>query len=182
MAKEVKSVERYLELHGIDANALRPSQLEQLNKVHDSLVKRASALQAAHEALKANKITVLGVAEDTGISRKTFYNNTIIKSYVEETAAEFKEPASASKDTQPAKVQELERQIRGFVVRDIESEKLKIEAAQLRRELMEANSRIKGLEDRLEKTKRELATVRKKVPADLDNVIVMPASTGENVE
>lgn len=165
--EKLKVTNDFLARHGSSAEVITKARMEQLSKIYDASVARQTACFQAKESLKSNGITVVAIAEDTGISRKTFYNNPLLKDFVQEFA-------TSTTDFTEVKEKELERlkeqngiiseQIRQMFLRDSESEDFKHEIAVLRRDIKQKDNRIQNLEKQLEKALNELEGEKKKTP------------------
>ena len=114
----------------IEAEVLPNSLIDYLMKIDDAIQSRKENLTRAKKIVKSNAINIKGISEDTNISRKTFYNHELLRLYVEkratETNSEFGD-ADEQVKTLKSRVEQLEKEIRLFLLRDYETERLRTE-------------------------------------------------------
>ena len=108
--------------------------------------------------MKNNNINISIVSSESGISRKTFYNNELLKMYVEYYATDTEEKNVPESEFEKIKLknEELTKQIHGLVLRDIETENLRHKILELNKEIENLHVRNNYLEEELEKTQDEL--------------------------
>ena len=136
-----------LKSFGLDTD-IKPMTLKQLAKVDKVLETMTQAQTNAFQAIKNNKISINRVAKESGIARQTFYNNPIIKAYIEKYLA-------ANIDVSPYETIEMLReeirrkneQIAGLVQRDATVSKCKAEIQQLTDEVTSLQETIKSQEE-----------------------------------
>jgi len=164
--ERMKRIETFLATHNASAETLSKARMKQLEKVDEAIQKRLEAAAQARETLKASSINVSVISSDTGISRKTFYNNDLLRLYVEYYATdEEKALAIVESDKLKEKNAELTQQIQGFVLRDITSENLRHENMMLQNEVYNLQKRNDALETQCEQLQAENAELRKQMPA-----------------
>lgn len=162
-----KALQEFLLLHGASLESLSQTRVTQFSKVYDTVERRKQAIRAAKSSIAENSVTVLAVAKEAGISRKTFYNNPLLKQYVEEQAAEIEMIKTPTKDMAEHRemIAGLEEQIRLLTLRDLDTLKLEHQISELSRELIEKNSRIINLEKEYEKVCEALREARSQIPS-----------------
>ena len=145
-------MDNFLKSHGSSFETLSKNKKIQFEKTYDALIQRKEYYENARSELKNNKITVASIADDTGIARKTFYNNPLLKLLVNEFANSVSNPLS-EKGYAKAKEQinNLSKQVKLMSIRDSETEALRHENDDLKREITEKDIRIHDLETQLEK-------------------------------
>lgn len=168
-AQKLNALQTFLMAHGSSLESLPKARANQLSKVYDAVEARKQRIQEAKQAASDSAITILSISADTGISRKTFYNNTFLKLYVEESisATEFGRSSETSKEIvgYREQIRELEKRIRLMSIRDVESLNLEHKIAELSRELIEKDSRIINLEKEYEKACEALREARSQIPS-----------------
>ena len=108
--------------------------------------------------MKNNNINISIVSSESGISRKTFYNNKLLKMYVEYYSTDTEEKNVPESEFERIKLrnEELTKQIHKLVLRDIETENLRHQILELNKEIENLQIRNNYLEEELEKTQDEL--------------------------
>lgn len=176
--QKLNTLQTFLMAHGSSLEALPKARANQLSMVYDAVEIRRKRLETAKSSIKDSAITVLSIASDTGISRKTFYNNELLKLYVEESASAVEpvRPSDISKETASYKeqIKILEEQIRLMSIRDVEYLNLEHKIAELSREIMEKDSRIRNLENAYEKVLAENKNLKAKLPHTSAEIIHLP--------
>ena len=79
---QMKRIEAFLKSQGLDIGSVPKQRIKQLQKIDEAVQKRLTAIAEAQQTLKDNSISIASIATDSGITRKTFYNNEILKQYV----------------------------------------------------------------------------------------------------
>ena len=159
---------------GYNYDDLKDSIKDYLIKVEATLMSKEKMKSECLEILK-EKLSLSSIATDTQISRKTFYNNNILKEYIEldiENSTSY--VASDSISLLKNRIKELEEMVEKMVCRDINYEQLKAENEQLADELKAARSENKRLSERNISLSKEIKAL--KAPVD-SKVIVHPFST-----
>ena len=136
-----------LKSFGLDTD-IKPMTLKHLAKIDKVLETMTQARTNAFQEIKNNKISINRVAKESGIARQTFYNNPIIKAYIEKYLA-------ANIDVSPYETIEMLReeirrkdeQIAGLVQRDATVSKCKAENQQLTDEITSLQETIKSQEE-----------------------------------
>ena len=83
MDERLNRIQAFLKKNNTSIEALTKGRIAQFEKVDDAIQAKLQAITQAQETLKATSINVSVISTDTGISRKTFYNNDLLRQYVE---------------------------------------------------------------------------------------------------
>lgn len=149
-----KRLSDFLDKHGKTYEILPKSQLTQLIKIDDAIEERLARIKNSEETIRQQSINVLNIASETKIARKTFYNNELLRLYVEECAAECYNESIACKEkikNLKEQIVNLESSVQRFMLRDVETENLRRELAVTQRELTSLLTAYNGLKDKYEK-------------------------------
>lgn len=161
--QKLARINAFLKKSGLSVESLSKSRLAQFEKVDAAIQSRIVELEKAKEILKSTGINISVISTDTGISRKTFYNNELLKAYVESYAIsdEEKTASISDLDKMKSKNDELTKQINGFVLKDIETENLRHEIKELNREIQNLQTRNETLEHQYEEVQAELSETKR---------------------
>lgn len=151
-------INAFLQEHGQDITTISKGRLAQFEKVDAAIQAHLQEIEKAESIIHAHRINVTLMAAETGISRKTFYNNDLLRLYVEKYSTN-EEPtvAEAELNRLKEKHEQLEVQLRRMVMRDITTENLRNENIKLNKEVQLLQTRNTNLEEELEKA---LAKIR----------------------
>lgn len=157
--EKVTRINEFLNRHGASVDTISKQKLAQFEKVDDAIQTRMVEINKAREILSGRPINVSVIAEDTGIARKTFYNNELLRLFVEEYSSSLDEKSASGGDVERlrAKCEELERQVRLFLLRDVETENLRHENMMLQVEIQNLQTRNTALEEQYEKLQEDYA-------------------------
>lgn len=145
-------VEEFLAASGYDPASMSQSTITRLDQIDAAVQARCAKTERAKELLKQGKITVLGISEDTGIPRKSIYNNPELRSYIDHCAkaeGEMVLVKASEFDGLHSRVGMLEERIDKLVLRDVDAMDLAHEIGALRGELERKDERIAELEKAL---------------------------------
>lgn len=158
----IARIDTFLKQNGSSINTISKSKIIQFKKIDNAIQTRIAATKKAKEILKSNAINISIISTDTGISRKTFYNNDLLRLFVESysTLDDKKTVPIIELDRLKLKNDELLKQINKFVLRDIETENLRYEIKELNREIVNLQTRNDLLEDNYEKVQIELSKTK----------------------
>ena len=110
--------------------------------------------------LKDNSISIVAIADKSGITRKTFYNNEILKQYVESFTSVDGEPGKLVKaseiDNMKKRLEELEKTLSKMIARDIDIEIIRHEADELRKVIDSKDKQIQNLTEMYESMRARL--------------------------
>ena len=159
-------ITEFLKAHGTSVDAISKSRLAQFEKVDRAIQARLEEVKKAQDLLRGNPINISTIATDTDIARKTFYNNELLRLFVEEYSDINPEESSAEAEAARLRerCEELERQVQHFLMRDIHTENLRHENMQLQAEIQNMERRIKGLEEQYEASQSEVSRLQKIAP------------------
>ena len=160
-----KAIQEFLLSHGSSLEAMSKARVQQFLKVYDVIERRKENINAARNTLSQNAITLVAISEETGISRKTFYNNKLLKQYVEEQASQFDDLKTPAKEKAEFKEQinQLKERIRLLMLRDLDKLKLEHEITELTKEIAEKDTRIANMEKEYAKVCRDLSVTQEKL-------------------
>lgn len=162
-------INSFLAQHGASSETISKSRMAQFEKVDTAIQSRLMEIQKAQDILKGRPINVSTIATDTGIARKTFYNNDLLRLFVEAYSAspEDRTASQGDLDRFKSKYDEAERQIKQFLLRDIETENLRQENMRLQAEIKNLEKRNNSLETQCEQLQSENAELRQQVPSKI---------------
>ena len=136
--KKEDDIQTYLLSKGIDPFAVRGGTMQKLSKVYDVVHRRMDVISDLQQQIRDNDINIQSVAEESGISRRTFYNVELLKQYVEDSAAKMmpKDTPSTKKDQKTADyIDELERELQALNMKVLINEITKHRLQRLEKEL-----------------------------------------------
>jgi len=176
MDERLKRIQAFLATQNASIDTISNARVSQLEKVDDAIQARLEVITAAKETLKTTGVNISVIAAETGISRKTFYNNDLLRLYVEHyaTVEENRNVAASDFERIKAKNDELSSQVQAFVLRDIDNENLRHENMRLQQEIISLNKRIKGLEEQYEYALSEVEDLSHKLADKPGHIIQMP--------
>ena len=156
MEKEkINRINAFLKKHGENPDTISNERMSQLNKIDDAIMAKIAEIKEAQELLKGRPFSIQVIAELSGVSRKTFYNNELLSLYIKEFDVPILNPQKDELKRKKDRCDELERQVHEFLLRDVNSENLRHESQGLRREIEHLHTQLKSLEEQLEKTIQE---------------------------
>lgn len=150
-----KILDDFLRSRNKTAESVGTSLYEKLLIVENEIIKRNNSIAKANETLKMNAINITSISESTGISRKTFYNQTLLSEFVKQNSSTdhtLKKECEKLKD----KHDELKEKFLKEVTKDVDDLILKNEICELQRELQNARNRVQVLEEQHEEDMRKL--------------------------
>lgn len=157
---QMKRIEKFLKTRGLDTGSLPEQRIKQLQKVDGAIQKRLAAVFEARQALKDNSISVAAIAADSGITRKTFYNNEVLKKYVESFSSVDGEPGKLVKaseiDSMKKRLDEQADAIAKMAARDVDIEAVRHETDELRKVIDGKDRQIRNLTEMYESVLAEL--------------------------
>ena len=139
-------INSFLAQHGASSETISKSRMAQFEKVDTAIQSRLAEIQKAQDILKGRPINVSAIATDTGIARKTFYNNDLLRLFVE--------AYSTSPDDRTASQGDLDR-LKGRY----DEENIRLQA-----EIQNLEKRNNSLETQYEQLQTENAELRKQIP------------------
>lgn len=144
-----------------DYNSLKPTVQGYLKKIEELIITEIEKQQSSIEILKRNKVNISSIAEELGLSRTTFYNNSVLKAYIEysEMSLDESNPIKFTNELKASK-SVLQAQVNKMIVRDINSEILINENKELKNSIKEKNKEIKRLQNRNAELSVELQKIK----------------------
>lgn len=176
-AETLKRIETFLAEHDQTTESISNARLTQLQKADDAIQARLAKIVAAKDTLKNCAINVSVIAIASGISRKTFYNNDLLRLYVEKYACDPNEDSSAT-ELQRLKIRtdQYKEQIDAFLLRDIETENLRHENMKLTAEITNLQTRNKNLEKQYATLMKEVQKLRSQLAEQPAHIIQLSSS------
>ncbi len=157
---QMKRIEEFLKIQGLNTGSIPRQRIKQLQKIDEAIQKRLTAISEAKRMLKDNSISIASIATDSGITRKTFYNNEILKLYVESFISIDGEPSKLVKasdiEAMKRRLKEQADDIAKMISRDIDIETVRHEVDELRRVIESKDKQIQNLTEMYESTLAEL--------------------------
>ena len=83
MDEQMIRLEKFLRDNGASTSTISEAQLRQLKSIDDAIQNKLTIISKANKAIREAGINVDSISRASGISRTTFYNNPILKTYVE---------------------------------------------------------------------------------------------------
>lgn len=163
--EKIARINEFLVRHGANIETIPKQKIAQFEKVDEAIQTRLAEINKAQEILRGKPINVSVIAMDTGIARKTFYNNDLLRLYVEEYSSVLETKSASTDDVERlrAKCEELEQQIRLFLLRDLETENLRHENMKLQVEIHNIQARNTSLEEQYERLQERYEESQKNV-------------------
>lgn len=150
-----ESLSRKLLLLNMNLEGLDPKDKEYLLSIERVVLENYAVAKELRESLKKNKLSLNVLATRTKIARQTFYNNDVLKVYVELTIKEFESvDLIAIEYRQKEEIRSLNEIITAMVVRDCTIEEQAIEIQQLKADLKQSEANVVELTKRLRGGKR----------------------------
>lgn len=157
----LKRINSFLNEQGQSIKSIPKNRLQQLEKTDKAIQERLLQIAKAKDILNTCKINVSVIAEDSGISRKTFYNNDLLRLFVEKYSHEPEESASLSElQRLKEKNQQFKLQVDAFLIRDIETENLRHENMKLATEISHLQTLNQNLEKQHSNLIKEMQNLR----------------------
>ena len=176
-AETLKRLETFLAAHDQTLEVIPKARLAQLHKADKAIQARLDRISSAQATLKSSSINVSVIAADSGISRKTFYNNDLLRLYVEKYTYSPEEADSSEKLRRlKAHIEQYEEQIHAFLIRDIETENLRHENMRLTAEISNLQTNNKNLEEQYARMLKEVQKLRSQLAGQPGHVIELSFS------
>lgn len=177
-AETLKRIETFLAEHDLTPEIIPKARLTQFQKADEAIRTRLAGIKSAKDTLKSCCINVSAIAADSGISRKTFYNNDLLRLYVEKYAYVPAEAASSAElQRLKARTDLYREQVDAFLLRDIETENLRHENMKLTAEISNLQVRNKNLEDQYAFLLKEVQNLRSRISEQSGHITHFPSST-----
>lgn len=94
-----------------DFNSQSNTVKKQLLKIQEAISDMETVYASSKEAMRDSAINISNVSKKSGVSRKTFYNNQILKQYVEQCASLFNKSDSDVDNDQTIKKYQDENRV-----------------------------------------------------------------------
>ena len=123
---------------GTSYTGLSESKQRLFDAVDEAIQGRCQRVKEAELFIKQQAINVQNIAADSGLARKTFYNNNLLRLYVEEYASEANDSLTKANEDVKRLTDEISRlklERQKMVDRDREVELNRLELNNMRREL-----------------------------------------------
>lgn len=114
-----KILEDFLKENHKNDEIISKTLMKELLIVEEEINRRQENLNKAQKMIKDNDINIKYIAESTGISRKTFYNNELLGKFVNKYATADYETRDRISDLKN-KISEQSEKINNLVLRDID--------------------------------------------------------------
>ena len=141
--EKLNRINSFLAKYGTSYDGLSESKKRQFDAVDEAIQSRCLRVREAEIVIKQQAINVQNIASDSGLARKTFYNNELLRRYVEEYSSEANDSLTKIKEEVNRLTEEIGR--------------LKIE----RQKMIDRDSKIELARLELSTMQRELKTLRK---------------------
>ena len=165
----IARIKTFLTKHGSSYEGLSESKKRQFQSVDNAIQTRLQSIVAAETTIREQMINVQNIAADTGLARKTFYNNDLLRLYVEEYAFEafgsftkMKEECKRLKE----EITQLKNERQKMVDRDREIELTRLEIAALQTEILLLREEKDALNQELSSLKNS------KSPKKIDKILI----------
>lgn len=147
-------VEQRLKEMNVPATTLKPTTLKHLIKIEELISTNLDYKKELLQKFKEKKITILSVSEESKISRQTFYNNPILKEYIQFAldTTDLLDPYKKNEELSLI-ISELQEVVLNMQIRDIDFELLTNQVNKLKKELKEKKNDV----TKLKKQKKELS-------------------------
>ena len=161
--QKLKRIQEFLAKQGKDMSVISKSRLKQLSIVDDAIQKKINNLSEAKETIKNSRINISNISNETQIARKTFYNNELLRLYVESNSEiDDEKNVSESEFTRLKEKYDIQnQQIKDLLLKDIETESLRQDNEILEREISNLQNHNKALENQLEELHSKLSIAHK---------------------
>lgn len=140
-----KIVDDFLYKNKKDESTISNSLKKNLSIVEKEIENRLRAIESAQKIIKENSINIKAISESTHISRKTFYNNPLLSSLVEEYSTSSTKATEEVKRLK-ARMSDIEEKLLKMLDRDADTEILRFQKSKLELELETSHKRIETLE------------------------------------
>jgi hypothetical protein len=150
---------------GIDYNSLKSKEKKHLINIENSLTNTEEKYISLIQSLKDNKPSISSVAEGACISsRQTIYNNPILKTYITTRVNQVtgNDPFYEIERLKN-KIQELNEQINLMMNRDIDTEILRHEVKNLKKQIKDRDNSIILLEEQSKEMNCEIVSLKKEM-------------------
>lgn len=152
-------INEFLLKHNASIHTIPKARLNQFLKVDAAIQARLVKIIEAHEILKGRPLNLSVIASESGVARKTFYNNDLLGQYVEMYSDSYpspKEANSADLERLRKRCEEVEGQLAQFYQRDIRMQEVMHENIKLHDEIRTLQNRNSALEAQCEQMRAKM--------------------------
>lgn len=174
MDEEMKDrLTSFLKSKGTGIAELPKSRVGQLQLIDRVIEQKLHATKEALATLKANEVSVSAVSDQSGISRKTFYNNPLLLDYVShcKELAQRMGPVPRIPKEQLEKTKALRIQLDKMLRRDVDMEELKMELGAQRKTIQSREKQIAALEKANARLRTQLRHAHEQLPKAKGKII-----------
>ena len=138
-----------------DLDTIGKSLKRNLERVEEEILSRQKAVADSEHIIRDNAINIKVIADATGISRKTFYNNELLAAFVNANSTVDKTSKEELQKVK-SKLEDTEAKLYKIIEKDIDKEILFQQINKLQQELEVSHKRIKSLEKQHEDDMKKL--------------------------
>lgn len=155
-------INEFLSTHNASVYTIPKVRLNQFLKVDAAIQARLVKIIEAHELLKGRPFSISVIANESGVARKTFYNNDLLGQYVEMYSELYpcpKEANSADLERLQKKCEEAEARLSQFYQRDVRMQEIMHENIKLQDEIRLLQNRNNALEAQCEQLRAKMESI-----------------------
>ena len=153
-------MEEYLLSKGMSLDALTKAKQDRYKKVAEAVYRIKSIRKQAEQCLRNYSINISAIAEETGISNKTFYNDYVLNDFIKENSTKDSNDKSSQDSLLLAELKDIKRQNHSLVRSAIETQLLKEEIKELEKDNANLNLRLDASEELIDQLQAELKHFR----------------------
>ena len=156
------NVKKKLAEMGVPYDSLKPKIKDYLNQIESVIEAKRTERSDAINALQGS-LNLKSIADATAISRTTYYNNDILKKYIDHSLGKIdsENPYEMIEKLKKDKVA-LQEQIDQFISRDVDIQILKHEKKELAAKVKEDAAEIQRLHERINRLSVENDALKSK--------------------
>lgn len=148
IGKIERNLRKNLETIGVTYDDLNPKLKEHFQKIEGIIINTFETQKNAQKMLKNNNLKLKNISKKSEISRQTFYNNPILKDYIELRDKEFQKTNVFSvNEDKTNEIRRLNDELNMFKNRDFQYMNMKEERDSLLKEIEQLKIYIKKLEN-----------------------------------
>lgn len=155
MAAEVnpsRRVKRFLDKRSQSPELIPSRDLGRLVAIDDAITRLEKQREEGRALIRESAVSISRVASEIGLSRGTIYNNEILRSFIEDNAAEA-DPMTHQVDRLKEENERLKEEVCNFMLRDVDVLRAEEEVEKLHREVERLNQLNGNLNYELAKAK-----------------------------
>lgn len=172
--EKLERIQSFLITNGQSIETISKARLKQIEMADYAIQCRLTDLSTAQDTIKSSAINISTIAVDAGIARKTFYNNDLLRLYVESYASSDTDKIIAASEYERLKEKYdiLNQQVHDFNLRDIDIEKIRHVNSKLNLEIEILSNRNLSLERENEENQKKLSETKKKLASYSNKKVV----------